>query len=154
MTLLDRVDGDDVVSYLALAELLMRVGSNTKADLEQLWRRIVLSICVSNTDDHLRNHGFMLGPDGWALAPAYDMNPDPDGGGLKLNISETDNAQDIELALSVAPVFRLKGKEARAIGGEVGAAVKQWRAVAAEHGLSRAAQGRMQRAFRVAEGMG
>ena len=67
MTLLDRVDGqdaDDSVSYLELAELLMRLGSSTQADLEQLWRRIVFSICVSNTDDHLRNHGFMLGRPG------------------------------------------------------------------------------------------
>ncbi len=105
MTLLDRVDGvgaDDGVSYVEFADLLMRLGSNTPADLEQLWRRIVFSICVSNTDDHLRNHGFMLKPEGWALAPAYDMNPDAHGAGLKLNISETDNAQDIELALSVA----------------------------------------------------
>ena len=67
MTLLDRVDGqdaDDGVSYVELADLLMRLGSNTSADLEQLWRRIVFSICVSNTDDHLRNHGFMLAPTG------------------------------------------------------------------------------------------
>ena len=154
MTLLDRVDGDDAddsVSYLELADLLMRLGSRTKADLEQLWRRIVFSICVSNTDDHLRNHGFMLGPTGWALAPAYDMNPDPHGAGLKLNISETDNAQDLDLALSVAPVFRLKKKDAQAIVHEVRGAVNQWRAVATSHGLSRAAQDRIQQAFRVAE---
>jgi serine/threonine-protein kinase HipA len=153
MTLLDRVDGDDArdsASYLELADLLMRLGSHTKADLEQLWRRIVFSICVSNTDDHLRNHGFMLGPTGWALAPAYDMNPDPHGAGLKLNISETDNAQDLELALSVAPVFRVKMKDAQAIVHEVTGAVNQWRAVATRHGLSRAAQDRIQQAFRVA----
>jgi serine/threonine-protein kinase HipA len=154
MTLLDRVDGDDggdSAGYLELADLLMRLGSRTKTDLEQLWRRIVFSICVSNTDDHLRNHAFMLGPTGWALAPAYDMNPDPHGAGLKLNISETDNAQDLDLALSVAPAFRLKSKDAQAIVREVGAAVKQWRVVATHRGLSRAAQARIQHAFRVAE---
>jgi serine/threonine-protein kinase HipA len=154
MTLLDRVDGADAgdgVSYLELAELLMRLGSNTAADLEQLWRRIVFSICVSNTDDHLRNHGFMLEGTGWALAPAYDMNPDPHGAGLKLNISETDNAQDLELALSVASVFRVKKKRAQEIVVEVTGAVSLWRTVAASHGLSRAAQDRVQRAFRVAE---
>jgi serine/threonine-protein kinase HipA len=154
MTLLDRFDGegaDDGVSYFELADLLMRLGSNTSADLEQLWRRIVFSICVSNTDDHLRNHGFILQPTGWALAPAYDMNPDPHGAGLKLNISETDNAQDIDLALSVASVFRVKKKRAEEIVSEVTEAVNRWRSSAASHGLPPTAQDRMRRAFRVAE---
>lgn len=157
VTLTDRTDGqgaDDGVSYLELADLLMRLGSRTPADLEQLWRRIIFSICVSNTDDHLRNHGFMLEPNGWALAPAYDLNPDPHGAGLKLNISETDNAQDIDLALSVAPVFRVKTPRAKQIVTEVTAAVNQWRPVAKSHGLPRAAQDRMRRAFRVAEETG
>lgn len=153
MTLLERIDGqgaDDGVSYMELAELLIRVGARTAADLEQLWRRIVFSICVSNTDDHLRNHGFMLEPEGWSLAPAYDMNPDPYGAGLKLNISETDNAQSIDLALSVAPVFRVKHNSARAIVEEVASVASEWRAVATSYGLPRAAQDRMRRAFRVA----
>ena len=154
MTLLGRTDGqgaDDGVSYVELADLLMRLGSNTSADLEQLWRRIVFFICVSNTDDHLRNHGFMLEPTGWALAPAYDMNPAPNGAGLELNISETDNALDLDLALSVASVFRVKKKRAEEIVTEVRDAVSQWRSVATSHGLSRTAQDRMRRAFRVAE---
>jgi serine/threonine-protein kinase HipA len=154
MTLLDRIDGQnpqDGISYLELADLLMRLGSNTTADLEQLWRRIVFSICVSNTDDHLRNHGFMLEPTGWALAPAYDMNPDPHGAGLALNISETDNAQDIDLALSVASVFRVKKKRAQEIASEIAVAVNDWRALATSHGLSRVAQDRAHRAFRVAD---
>jgi serine/threonine-protein kinase HipA len=154
MTLTGRVDGeggDDGVSYLELADFLMRLGSSTSADLEQLWRRIVFFICVSNTDDHLRNHGFMLEPMGWALAPAYDMNPDPHGAGLKLNISETDNAQDLDLALSVASVFRVKKQRAQEIVAEVTSAVSQWRSVATSHGLPPTAQDRMQHAFRVAE---
>jgi serine/threonine-protein kinase HipA len=154
MTLLDRVDGQDAgdgVSYVELADLLMRLGSNTSADLEQLWRRIVFSIGVSNTDDHLRNHGFMLEATGWALAPAYDMNPDPHGAGLKLNISETDNAQDIDLAMSVASVFRVKSNRATQIVAEVTGAVTQWRRVATSRGLPPAAQDRMRPAFRVAE---
>ena len=154
MTLLDRIDGqdaDDGVSYLELADLLMRLGSNTSADLEQLWRRIVFFVCVSNTDDHLRNHGFMLEPSGWALSPAYDINPDPQGEGLKLNISESDNAQDIDLALSVASVFRVKKKRAQEIVAEVTDAANEWRAVATSHGIARPAQDRMGRAFRIAE---
>jgi serine/threonine-protein kinase HipA len=154
MTLTGRIDGegaDDGVSYVELADLLMRLGSNTSADLEQLWRRIVFFICVSNTDDHLRNHGFMLEPTGWALAPAYDMNPDPHGAGLKLNISETDNAQDLDLALSVASVFRVKKKRAQEIVTDVTDAVDQWRLVATSHGLARTTQDRMRRAFRVVD---
>jgi serine/threonine-protein kinase HipA len=153
MTMLDRVDGQsgaDGVSYVELADVLIRLGSNTSADLEQLWRRIVFSICVSNTDDHLRNHAFMLEPAGWSLAPAYDMNPNPHGAGLELNISETDNAQDIDLVLSVAPVFRVKHARALRIVEKVVGAVNQWRDVARTHGLSRAAQEHMARAFRVA----
>lgn len=154
MTLLDRVDGqgaEDGVSYLELADLLMRLGSNTSADLEQLWRRIVFSMCVSNTDDHLRNHAFMLGPTGWTLSPAYDMNPDPHGAGLTLNVSETDNAQDLDLALSVASVFRVTKKRSQEIVSEVTTSVNQWRSVATEYGLGRPAQERVHRAFRVAE---
>ena len=154
LTLLDLLDGqgaEDGVGYVDLAELLMRLGSRPSADLEQLWRRVVFSICVSNTDDHLRNHGFLLEPNGWALAPAYDMNPDPHASGLKLNISETDNSQDLELALSVASVFRVKQARAAEIAHEVTTAVCDWRRLAAAGGLGGPAQERMQRAFRVAE---
>jgi serine/threonine-protein kinase HipA len=80
------------------------------------------------------------------------MNPDPHGDGLKLNISESDNAQDLDLALQVASVFRVKGKRPRQIVDEVTTAVTGWRSVASRHGLSAAAQDRMRRAFRVAEG--
>jgi serine/threonine-protein kinase HipA len=154
MTLTGRVDGQDAhdgASYVELADMLMRLGSRPAADLDQLWRRIVFSICVSNTDDHLRNHGLMLESTGWALAPAYDMNPDPHGAGLKLNISETDNTQDIELALSVASVFRVRTKRAQEIVTDVTNAVKQWRRVATDQGLPPVAQDRMRSAFRVAE---
>ena len=154
LTLLDRIDGQGAgegASYLELADLLIRLGSETPADLEQLWRRIVFSICVSNTDDHLRNHGFMLEPGGWRLAPAYDLNPEPHGSGLRLNVSETDNALDLDLALSVAPVFRLKEKRALEIIAEATGAVSRWRTVATAHGLPPRAQDRMRGAFRVAE---
>lgn len=154
MTLVDRIDGagaEDGASYLELADLLIRLGSNTSDDLQQLWRRIVFFICVSNTDDHLRNHGFVLGPNGWALAPAYDINPDPFGAGLKLNISESSNAQDPSLAMEVASSFRVKPGHAREIAGEIADVARRWRSVAEAVGLSRAAQDRMRRAFRVAE---
>jgi len=126
MTLLQRSDGDDAAagaSYLELAELLMRSGAQTDHDLEQLWRRIVFFICVSNTDDHLRNNGFLLDPLGWRLAPAYDMNPNPRGAGLTLNISESDNSQELALALEVAAYFRAGKSRANEIIDEVRGAV-------------------------------
>jgi serine/threonine-protein kinase HipA len=119
--------------------------------LEQLWRRIVFFICVSNTDDHLRNHGFMLQQKGWALAPAYDINPVAMGNGLHLNISESDNSQDLELALSVIEYFRLKKTRAQEILAEVAGVAKTWRAVASAEGISAGEQDRMSPAFRVAD---
>ncbi|MGH7283869.1 MAG: type II toxin-antitoxin system HipA family toxin [Polyangiaceae bacterium] len=150
MTLLDRRDGEEDGSYLDLAELLARQGTKPARDLEQLWRRIVFFVCVSNVDDHLRNHGFLLSRDGWSLAPAYDMNPNPQGQGLVLNISETDNSQDLELVRDVAKHFRVKPKRSEEIIGEVVTAVRTWRSEAKKTKLSRAEQDRMASAFRLA----
>lgn len=150
MTLLQRED-NEIASYLDLAELLATAGTHPARDLAQLWRRIVFFICVSNVDDHLRNHGFLLEPGGWSLAPAYDMNPVARGSGLTLNISETDNAQDLELARDVAARFRVTGKAITTIIDEVRSAVRAWPDVATAAGLSRAQQSRMAPAFRVAE---
>ena len=155
MTLLDRSDGDDAdtgASYLELAELLVRSGANVATDLEQLWRRIVFSMCISNVDDHLRNHGFLLDPQGgWRLAPAYDLNPVATGEGLKLNVDDASNPQDLSLAREVAPVFRVSARRASTILDEVVAAVSTWRSEATAIGLGRAAQEELARAFRLAE---
>jgi serine/threonine-protein kinase HipA len=154
MTLLQRSDGDDAstgVSYLEFVELLARAGAQPERDMQQLWRRIVFYMCVSNVDDHLRNHGFLLHANGWALAPAYDMNPAETGDGLKLNVSEADNSQSLDLARSVAQLFRVKVAHARQIVEHVTDAVKQWREVASSVGIPKAEQQRMRNAFRVAE---
>ncbi|HET7505416.1 MAG TPA: HipA domain-containing protein [Kofleriaceae bacterium] len=148
MTLLQRADGD-VASYLDLVEVIAQQGAHPSRDLEQLWRRVVFFMCVSNIDDHLRNHGFLLDRDGWSLAPAYDMNPVATAGGLTLNVSETDNAQDLALARDVAKLFRLSAKRANEIIGEVVAAVRGWRVEAKKLRLSREAQDRMAGAFQV-----
>jgi serine/threonine-protein kinase HipA len=140
MTLLGYTDGTDHhqgASYLELAEFLTTNGSNVNQDLEELWRRIVFSICISNTDDHLRNHGFLLNERGWKLSPAYDINPVETGTGLTLNISDDDNALDLDLALEVSEFFRLKKERAIEIVDEVKAVVSEWRMVADNHGLSR-----------------
>lgn len=150
MTLLGHVDGEDQgegVSYLELVDFITTKGAHVNEDLEQLWRRIVFSICVSNTDDHLRNHGFILTPGGWILSPAYDINPVETGTGLKLNISENDNALNLDLALEVCPYFRLKEDRANEIMEEVKVAVQTWREVATKHGLSNAEQELKSRAF-------
>ena len=156
MTLLDRSDGDDAstgASYLELAEFLIKHGTRPDRDLEQLWRRIVFFLCVSNTDDHLRNHGFLLGRAGWVLSPAYDMNPDPHSDGLKLNISDVDNTLDLNLALEVGEYFRVGSHRARAIVEEVVAAVKTWRHLAATLKISSLEIQRMEAAFRLADGV-
>ena len=152
MTLLGRNDGDDAstgVSYLHLAELLLRQGARPDQDLEELWRRIVFFMCVSNADDHLRNHGFLQSERGWLLSPAYDMNPDPDADGLKLNVSETDNAQDLKLALEVAPFFRLKPERAHEVLNRVASAVRGWNKMARAMKISSCEQAIVAPAFRV-----
>ena len=95
MTLLGRKDGDSArtgASYLELAEFIMRYGECADADLRELWSRIVFSVAIGNTDDHLRNHGFLLSAAGWRLSPCYDINPDPRPAGLSLAIDEHDNS--------------------------------------------------------------
>ncbi len=129
MTLLGKKDGDGGdtgVSYLDLVDFIVRNGAQVDKDLEQLWRRIVFNVCISNTDDHLRNHGFLLADNGWVLSPAYDMNPVATAGGLALNISKENNRQDIDLVVSVAPYFRVSEERANQIVLEVMSTVTAW----------------------------
>jgi serine/threonine-protein kinase HipA len=151
MTLLGHIDGEDSgdgVSYLELVDFIISNGAYVDDDLEQLWRRIVFSICVSNTDDHLRNHGFILTNKGWALSPAYDINPVETGTGLKLNINENDNSLNLELALEVCQYFRLKESRAKEIIEEVKNAVSNWREIASKYNISNSEQELKSRAFR------
>ena len=139
------------MSYLDLAELIARDSAKPETDLVQLWRRIVFFMCVSNIDDHLRNHGFLLEPDrGWRLAPAYDLNPVAAGDGLTLNVSEKDNAQDLELALEVSAHFRLKRTAAHDAVAHVRNTVRGWAVEARRLGLRPTEIDRMARAFRLA----
>jgi serine/threonine-protein kinase HipA len=101
---------DETPSYLDIVEFIQFSGTHVDEDLKQLWRRIVFNILISNTDDHLRNHGFILTDEGWRLSPAYDVNPSIDKDGLALNIDMNNNLLDIELAKSVGPFFRLSKK--------------------------------------------
>lgn len=154
MTQLGYTDGADAAfgaSYLELVDFITSNGANVAADLHELWRRIVFSICVSNTDDHLRNHGFLLSNNGWHLSPAYDINPIESGTGLKLNISEDDNALDLNLTMEVHEYFRIDESKALETIEHVKGSVSKWREVATKHGISKANQEIKATAFQVVE---
>ncbi len=140
-------DGDYDASYLELAQFLTEHGANTKEDLAQLWRRIVFNIAVSNTDDHLRNQGFIYSNGGWLLSPAYDINPVTPANGLHLNITDGDNSLNYDLAMNVIDFFQLSNVQAQLIKDEVLASVAQWRAVADSINISRNEQQNMASAF-------
>ena len=140
---------DETPSYLDIVEFIQFSGTHVEEDLHQLWRRIVFNILISNTDDHLRNHGFVLTNEGWRLSPAFDINPSIDKDGLSLNIDMDNNTLDIDLARSVGVYFRLGEKEMYDILSEVRSAVAGWQKIAAEAGIPRSEQILMAAAFKV-----
>jgi serine/threonine-protein kinase HipA len=138
-------------SYLEVADALRRYGARVKLDLEELWRRIVFSILISNVDDHMRNHGFLYaGATGWTLSPAYDLNPTPVEEKPRIlasSIDESDPTASLDLALEVAEYFDVTVDRARAIASEVGSVVSNWREDARRMGLSDSEIDRMASAF-------
>jgi serine/threonine-protein kinase HipA len=142
---------DETRSYLEFVDALRQYGAAPKEDMHALWRRIVFSILISNTDDHLRNHGFLYaGPDGWRLAPAYDLNPVPTD--IKPRVLTTaidleDGTASLDRAMEVAAYFELEAKAARGIAAEVGRAVATWRREAARLGVAPTEIDRMASAF-------
>ena len=150
MSMLDARD-NETRSYMEIADALRQHGAAPQEDIRELWRRLVFNVLVSNTDDHLRNHGFLYsGPTGWRLSPAYDLNPVPvdvKPRVLTTAINEDDNTASIDVAMSVAPYFGLDDTRARADAGAVAGAVARWRDEAARHGLTKAEIARMASAF-------
>jgi serine/threonine-protein kinase HipA len=149
MTMLEAADGDRG-SYLEIAEAIERESPTAGADLRELWRRIAFSILISNTDDHLRNHGFLRSTTaGWSLSPAFDLNPDPRPGAKQLStaIDYDDADASVDLLLSIAPLFRLQPDDALTVLGEVLAGTASWRRAARDAGLDAAAVEQMARAF-------
>ena len=137
-------------SYLEIVEFLRREGSRVNEDLRQLWRRIVFNMLVSNTDDHLRNHGFLRDPNGWRLAPAYDLNPMPTDVKPRIHalaIDEIDGTASLDTAFQIAPMFGMTEMGARTIATEVGSAVAGWRDAAARFGITSEKIARMVSAF-------
>lgn len=154
LTLLGLQDGADYlegVGYLDLVAFVMKNSPQAKEDLEQLWRRMAFNMMVSNTDDHLRNHGFILTNNGWRLSPAYDMNPNEMGHGLTLNISESSNDLDLSIALETAHWYQLKRDRAERILKEMQLEISLWRTVAKKHGISHSEIEQTKRAFRLVE---
>ena len=140
---------DKRASYLDLSLFIQDHGGNIKEDLTELWRRIVFNIAVSNTDDHLRNHGFIIENGQWCLSPAFDVNPSIDKEELALNIDDTSGLLDFELALSVREYFRLSNEEAKSILSRVMKAIGNWEKLAKQIGIPRAEIDLMRSAFRV-----
>jgi serine/threonine-protein kinase HipA len=141
----------DTRSYLEIVDSLRQHGAAPKEDMQDLWRRIVFNILISNTDDHLRNHGFLYaGQAGWRLSPAYDLNPVPidiKPRILTTAIDEDDGTASLDLAMSVADYFELEKDMAKAITVQVGKAVSTWRDEAARHGVAKEEIDRMMSAF-------
>ena len=150
MSMLDARD-NEARSYLEFVDVLRQHGAAPKEDMHALWRRIVFSILISNTDDHLRNHGFLwAGPAGWRLSPAYDLNPVPTD--IKPRVLTTaidldDGTASLHLALNVASYFELTPDRAQEIAAEAGKAVSTWRKVAAKLGLTPVEIARLASAF-------
>jgi serine/threonine-protein kinase HipA len=143
----ETADGSN--SYLELAGFLSDYGDpdSIDTDLAQLFRRVVFNVIVGNRDDHLRNHGFLLGRRGWRLAPAFDMNPAIDKEAHVLNLDEVDNRPSLDHVRATASYYRLQSAEADQIIHEVVGVVKNWEELAMRHGLPSLERLEARRAF-------
>jgi serine/threonine-protein kinase HipA len=153
LTALAARDGE-LRSYIELADVLRANGASVAKDLAQLWRRIVFNILVSNTDDHLRNHGFLREPQGWRLSPAFDLNPMPVDVRPRVHalaIDELDPAASIERVQAIVPSFGITTANARKIIRDVARVTAKWRTFAADHGITKRQIERMETAFEHAD---
>ncbi len=151
LALLGKKDGESSgSSYLELVQFLTSHGVSVRSDLKELWRRIVFSMAVSNTDDHLRNHGFLLTPNGWRLSPMFDVNPNPKGDFLSLDVTPNDSRIDPDLAIAAASYFGLKKDEAAEEANQILSIVgRNWRPIAESYGISKDSQEAMAPAFSI-----
>ena len=152
MSMLNAIDNDSQThSYLDIADAIRQNGATPKEDLKELWKRIVFSIFISNTDDHLRNHGFLyVNEAGWKLSPLYDVNPSCDNKNvLSTYITETDNSQSLDLALEVCEYFEISIENAKTIISDMKNKIKNWKTVAKQFGLSKSEIDKMEVAFKI-----
>lgn len=154
MTLLNMSDGDDSsngVSYLDIISLIKSSSISVNEDLKELFKRITFNMTIRNTDDHLRNHGFLLTPKGWKLSPIYDINPNPIGNNLSLNINETDNTIKEELLLEISPLCNITIEEAKIIIENIKEIIEQnWKSLAEKYKASKSEIEYMKPAFKMA----
>jgi len=135
MALLDARDGQ-TMDYLDIADEMAILSARPKNDLRELWTRMALNVAINNTDDHLRNHGFLRTTSGWRLAPAFDLNPNPDAGVRQTSIAgEVEKAGCVEAVLESASIFGLSPEDAANITSRIGAALSSWRQIAARNGV-------------------
>jgi serine/threonine-protein kinase HipA len=146
MTLLEAQDGQPR-DYIEMAEVIPESSSATTADLRELWRRIAFSVAIHNTDDHLRNHGFLRQGAGWRLAPVFDVNPNPDLAATRVtSIGGASNpADEVSALLTYSQNFDLTDGQARSVLREVGDAVSNWATVARRNGIAEAEIARFDR---------
>lgn len=147
MTMSGAVDGEEGRSYLDIAEFLVREGANPDVDLAELWSRVVFSRLVGNSDDHLRNHGYVLSDGGWRLAPMFDVNPNPDAAFAALDMTPGAAGASRDELIGGAEYFRMETRAAERRYSEIAAAVSGWRALAKEMNLRRAEIERMASCF-------
>lgn len=136
LTLVQGRDGDDH-DYVEIAEALRTHGSQVTLDLAQMWRRMAFSVAIHNTDDHLRNHGFLWHRSGWTVSPVFDLNPNPHASEARTTSIgfRSDPSQEREALLEVAAEFRLDAAMAASVWDEVMLGVRGWRAAAASNGI-------------------
>ena len=147
MTLLEATDGVHR-SYLEIAEVIEIYSDTPSEDLEELFRRIVFSVLTGNTDDHLRNHGFLRRGSGWQLSPAYDLNPNPDSPVNRSTDLDSDGlVATVANLLSVSEYFRVATDRAKELVGEIEAATSEWRSVAKAYGAKLADVSLMELAY-------
>lgn len=151
MTMLNAIDNDMITyNYTEIADFLIQYGAKPNEDLTELWKRIVFSVLISNTDDHLRNHGFLHTAKGWILSPVYDVNPSTDKTEmLHTAIAEDNNIATIENALKYAEYFRLNKTDAEKITNDMITVVKTWQQTAKKYGLNQTEINRLIPAFKV-----
>ena len=139
MTLLGLTDGSNAQTgngYLDIVDFILQSCCDVENNLRQLYRRVAFNIAIGNTDDHFRNHGFLLTSKGWTLSPAYDLNPTSNGY-QSLLINSSTNKSDLNILLGSSEEYMIGKDEATKIIGEVTNAIKGWRRMAASLGIAK-----------------
>lgn len=147
MTMLERRDGDHA-DYIDIVDILAEASAQAKQDSRQLFRRVAVSVGLNNTDDHLRNHGFLRVRGGWTLSPAFDVNPNPDPELRQTTIAGADSpADEAEGLMELARSCRLSAAEARAVLAGVADEISRWREVAVGNGVPQSQLARFEESF-------